>query len=58
MKIHLGCGKRYLPGFVHVDLLDAPHIDYRHDVRTLPMFDDNSAELILSLIHISEPTRH
>ena len=46
MKIHLGCGKRYLPGFVHVDLIDAPHIDYRHDVRTLPMFGDDGAELI------------
>ena len=53
MNIHLGCGKRYLPGFVHVDLLDAPHIDYRHDVRTLPMFTDDSAELIYAC-HVLE----
>ena len=53
MKIHLGCGKRYLPGVVHVDLLDAPHIDYRHDVRTLPMFGDDSAELIYAC-HVLE----
>ena len=53
MKIHLGCGKRSLPGFVHVDLLDAPHIDYRHDVRTLPMFGDDSAELIYAC-HVLE----
>lgn len=48
MKLHLGCGKRYIPGFIHVDLNDLPHIDYRHDIRTLPMFEDGSAELIYS----------
>lgn len=46
MKLHLGCWKRYLPGFVHVDLCDLPHIDHRHSVDTLPMFGDNVAELI------------
>jgi SAM-dependent methyltransferase len=45
-KLHLGCGKRYIPGFVHVDLDDFPHIDHRHDIRSLPMFRDNSASLI------------
>jgi predicted SAM-dependent methyltransferase len=51
--IHLGCGKRYLPGFVHVDLLDAPHINYRQDVRTLPMFDNDVAELVYAC-HVLE----
>ena len=46
LRIHLGCWKRYLPGFVHVDLCDFPHIDYRHDIATLPMFADGSAELV------------
>lgn len=46
MKLHLGCGKRYLPGFVHIDLADFPHIDYRHEVQTLPMIADDSVELI------------
>ena len=23
-KIHLGCGRRYIPGFVHVDQVAAP----------------------------------
>jgi predicted SAM-dependent methyltransferase len=53
VNIHLGCGKRHLPGFVHVDLLDAPHIDYRHDVRSLPMFGEGSAELIYAC-HVLE----
>lgn len=46
MKLHLGCWKRHIPGFVHVDICDLPHIDYQHSVDRLPMFDDESAELI------------
>ena len=45
-KLHLGCGKRHIPGFVHVDLDDYPHIDHRHRVDQLPMFEDCSVELI------------
>ena len=46
LKIHLGCGKRVLPGFVHVDKADFAHIDHRHDVKLLPFFEDGCAELI------------
>lgn len=46
MKLHLGCGKRFLPGFVHVDLDDHPHIDHRHRIDALPMFNTDSAALI------------
>ncbi len=46
LKIHLGCGKRQMPGYLHVDLADFPHIDHQHDVRSLPMLDDDSARLI------------
>jgi predicted SAM-dependent methyltransferase len=46
MKLHLGCDKRFIPGFVHIDLADYPHIDHRHDIRSLPMIADASAELI------------
>lgn len=48
MNINLGCGKNYIPGFVHVDLDDYPHIDYRTDVANLSCFQDNSADLIYS----------
>jgi len=46
MKINLGCGKNYIPGFVHVDLDDYPHIDHRSNVRDLSFFSDNSSDLI------------
>jgi predicted SAM-dependent methyltransferase len=46
MKIHLGCGKRYIPGFVHVDGVKFPHVDYVQDVRSLPEFPSDSADLI------------
>lgn len=46
VRLHLGCWKRYISGFIHIDLCNMPHIDYRHKVDKLPMFEDNSAELI------------
>jgi predicted SAM-dependent methyltransferase len=33
IKLHLGCGKRYIPGFIHIDLADYPHIDYKEILR-------------------------
>ncbi len=53
MKVHLGCGKRFIPGFIHVDLADFPHIDHRHDVRELPFFKSESADLIYAC-HVLE----
>jgi len=46
MNLHLGCDKRYIPGFVHIDLADYPHIDHRHDIRSLPMIHSDTADLI------------
>lgn len=46
MKLHLGCGKRFIPGFVHIDVDDLPHIDYKSDVRKLPMIKSKSVDLI------------
>lgn len=53
IKLHIGCGKRYIPGFVHIDLADYPHIDYKSDVSDLSMFEDNSADLIYAC-HVLE----
>lgn len=42
----MGSGKRNIPGFIHIDLDDHPHLDYRHDIADLPMFSGNSVDLI------------
>lgn len=46
MKVHLGCWHRHIPGFVHVDLCDFPHIDHRSGIDKLPFFADDLADLI------------
>ncbi len=46
MKLHLGCGERYLEGFTHVDLAKYDHIDYEIPVDNLEIFSDNSIEEI------------
>ena len=53
IKLHLGGGQRFIPGFVHIDLADFSHIDNQHDIRTLPMIADGSAELIYAC-HVLE----
>src|SRR3989338_2142179 len=46
VQLYLGSGKRNIPGFIHIDLDDHPHLDYRHDIASLPMFADSSVDLI------------
>ena len=46
MKLHLGCGKRFIEGFIHVDLQKLPHIDYHTSVDDLNFAADNSVDLI------------
>ena len=53
MKLHLGCGNRYIPGFYHVDYMDYPHVDRRGPVEDLGFLEDESVELIYAS-HILE----
>ncbi|MBU2529223.1 methyltransferase domain-containing protein [bacterium] len=46
MKLHLGCGKRYIPGFVHIDVVPFPHVDHATTIDNLSMIGDNSVDLI------------
>ncbi len=46
IKLHLGSGKVYIPGFIHVDIDKFPHIDYQSRIDKLPMFKNNSVDLI------------
>lgn len=46
MRLHLGCGAKYIPGWYHVDVVDLPHINLRHSIDSLPMLLDGSASAI------------
>ena len=46
IRLHLGCGKRYIPGFIHIDQSTFSHIDYCGPVESLPMFGDDTVDLI------------
>lgn len=46
MKLHLGCGERYLEDYIHIDLADYPHIDHKRSVSDLSIFDNKSCDLI------------
>jgi predicted SAM-dependent methyltransferase len=52
-KLHLGCGKVYIPGFIHVDLMDYDHIDFKRSVEDLSIFEDKSIDLIYAC-HVLE----
>ena len=46
MKLHLGCGKRFLDGFIHVDLADYEHIDIKTNVDNLSMIKNETVDEI------------
>jgi len=58
-KLHLGCGKRHIPGFFHIDQADFPHIDHRGWVDDLSLFEAGSVQLIYAchLLEHFERTR-
>ncbi|HJP39419.1 MAG TPA: methyltransferase domain-containing protein [Gammaproteobacteria bacterium] len=53
LQLHLGCGERYIPGFVHVDLAEHSHIDKQCDVRDLSFLEDKQVDLIYAC-HVLE----
>jgi predicted SAM-dependent methyltransferase len=53
-RLHLGCGDRYIPGFVHVDIRPLPHVDVVAALDNLTMFADDS----ISLIYASHVLEH
>jgi predicted SAM-dependent methyltransferase len=48
LKLNLGCWHRHIPGWVHIDLCDFPHIDYKSSIDDLSMFDNDTVDLIYS----------
>ncbi len=58
LKLHLGCGMCSIPGFVQVDVIDAPHIDHRCSVDNLCDFADRSVDLIYASHVLEHFGRH
>ena len=48
IKLHIGCGKIYIPSFIHIDINDFPHVDYVTSAEELDIFKDSSIDLIYS----------
>ena len=53
MKLHLGCGKRFIPGFYHIDALPYPHVDKVGSVDDLHGINSESVNLIYAC-HVLE----
>jgi len=53
MKLHIGCGKKYLPGYKHLDVIDYKHVDYVCDARHLVMIENETVSEIYAC-HILE----
>ncbi len=46
MKLHLGCGQRFIEGYIHIDIDDFQHIDYKTSIDNLSMIENDSCDLI------------
>ncbi|WP_265943735.1 class I SAM-dependent methyltransferase [Dechloromonas sp. A34] len=53
MKLHLGCGKRHIPGFVHIDAIDYSHVDHVATIDNLSFIGDSSVDVIYNC-HVLE----
>jgi predicted SAM-dependent methyltransferase len=53
MKLHLGCGKRFIPGYSHIDAVEFPHVDHVSTVDRLDFIQDNSVDVIYTC-HVLE----
>ena len=56
VKLHLGCGVRYIPGFVHIDALPLDHVDHVSTIDRLSFIEDDSVDLIYNC-HVLEHFR-
>ncbi|MHC4397675.1 MAG: class I SAM-dependent methyltransferase [Planctomycetota bacterium] len=51
--LNIGCGSKRYPGFINVDAVDAPHVDYVTDNLKKMPFDSNYADLVY-MCHVLE----
>jgi SAM-dependent methyltransferase len=56
IRLHLGCGRFDIPGFINVDSRNLPHVHLVHPVDSLEMFANCSVDLVYAshlLEHLS-----
>lgn len=58
LKLHLGCGTKHIPGFIHVDALAAAHVDHVGPVNKLEFLEDSSVVLIYASHVLEHFGRH
>lgn len=59
MKLHIGCGKRYLPGYTHVDIQKYDHIDVICNILELDQhFAPNTVDEIYACHVVEHISRH
>lgn len=46
MKLHIGCGRRYIKGWKHVDIQWDGHIDFVAEAHHLDMIEDGFCEVV------------
>jgi len=53
MKLHLGCGSRFIPGYTHIDAVPFTHVDHVTAVDQLGFLKSESVDLVYSA-HVLE----
>lgn len=48
MKLHLGCGKRFLQGYVHIDIESFEHVDFVAGIDNLEFIESETVAEIYS----------
>ena len=53
MRLHIGCGEKYIQGYVHIDIIEREHIDYISNAEDLSFLNDGSVSEIYAC-HVLE----
>ena len=58
MKLHIGCGVKFLPGYKHMDVIQHPHIDFVGNADDLSFFSKSSLDEIYACHILEHFKRH
>lgn len=58
LKLHLGCGSKFIPGYEHIDSTHHRHLTHCADVSNLGMYPDSTVDLIYACHVLEHFGRH